>query len=439
MNAAIEQHFSLKRTSTVGGLIAAVGDRSIVYEAIANDEVYFDLERDLVQDDRSPVYQDRKAWELDKALRSAPPISVGRTGAICIQTGASLMYDGSRVRVMSEDLLSVWIRHGDGQLTSLSRESIPALIEAGRLTAVPPDEDPTPGIGMVANASPERQQRALEWYNRLLPHLNGSVGGALPNRTFRDKVKSYREAEATSGCGLAGLLDDFALRGNRTPRLMPEVEIEIAQALETEFGTPLAPNVATTLRLLNHRLKEKGLPPLGRKALVHRIGQLPPEQLADARYGHKVANAVRPPHQPSELPPSGDRAFEVGYIDSTQVDLSLISDRTNAKLPMAWLTVLLNGKPSFPLAWHLALHKPDTSSVLMTARDCVRRHNRLPDLIVYDLGSEHQTVSFDVLKATYKVDFLKRPRGNPRFSAAMESFFNAFNQYFIHQLEGNTK
>ncbi len=440
MNALIDQHLTDKRVSTVGNLINAVGAREPVYEAIANGEVIFDMQRDLVLDPRAPVYRDTLAWEADKALRLRPPVEVGKSGTICTQVGASLMYDGKKGRVLQVDLVSIWLKLVDGSLVSIEQEAVPGLVASGRLAVVPDDDGPSaPGHALVANASVESLTRALAWHSRLLPWITGESNEPLPDRTSRKRLQDFREAEAALGVGLAGLLDNIAKRGNRDSKLMPDVETEIGTFLEEEFGTPKAPNVASSLRLLNQHLRSKGLPALGRKSFVRRVNQLPPEELALKRYGHKVANAVRPPHEASGLPPAGDRAFQVAHIDSTQIDLELISDRTGAELPKAWITVVLNANPPMPLGWHIALHKANTVSVLMAIRDCVHRHNRLPDLMVYDLGSEHGSVSFDVLKATYRVDFVRRPRGNPRFGAVIESFFNTFNQYFIHQLDGNTK
>ncbi|MCX7070793.1 MAG: hypothetical protein NTW01_07320 [Gammaproteobacteria bacterium] len=438
MNPAIAKHLEQRPITTLAALFEITGNRAGVYEAVANAEVYFDLERDYVMDDRAPVYRDRAIWEADRISRSKPPVEVGAGGTIDTRVGSRLVYDGHPFQVVSGDSDSVWIRGDNGSILQIALDSFPGLVNAGRIRAVPSLQTAgQSGLAKIVAADPKNLARALRRYSLIEAWQSGKSISGIPERSLRRYRELFREAEALHGHGLAGLLDGQAGRGNRTVRVDNRVLDEVKLIVDNELLTDIAPTIATAHRLLNGRLREKGLPTLSRKTFNVHGEAVDRERWARARFGHKAANAQRPPHPASDIPVKGDRAWEIAHIDSQQIDLELISERTGGEVPLAWLSVMLNVNPVFPLGWYIAPHKPNEESILMVARNCVRRHNRLPDVVVYDLGSEHRGTTFDVLRATYKSDFIKRPGGNPRFGPEIESFWNSINQYVIHQLKGN--
>lgn len=438
MNTAIARHLEQRPITTLAALFEIARSRDEVYEAVANAEVFFDLERDYVMDDRAPVYRDRLIWEADHIFRSNPPVEVGASGTIDTRVGSRLVYDGHPFQVLSGDSDSVWIRGDNGSILQIALDSFPGLVNAGRLCAAPSLQTAGQnGLEKIVSADPENLARALRRYSLIEAWKLGKNLSGTSERSVRRYRELFRKAEALHGHGLVGLLDERACRGNRTARVDDRVLGEVKLILENELLTDVAPTIGTAHRLLNGRLREKGLPSLSRKTFNVHCRAIDRERWAQARFGHKAANAERPPHKPSAIPVKGDRAWELAHIDSEQIDLELISERTGQEIPLAWLTVMLNINPTYPLAWYIAPSRPSEESILMVARNCVRRHNRLPDVVVYDLGSEHRGTTFDVLRATYKSDFICRPGGNPRFGPEIESFWNSLNQYVLHQLRGN--
>jgi hypothetical protein len=76
---------------------------------------------------------------------------------------------------------------------------------------------------------------------------------------------------------------------------------------------------------------------------------------------------------------------------------------------------------------------------MMVLRECVRRHNRLPQILVVDGGPEFSSTYFETLLGRYEVTKKQRPGGKPRFGSVCERLFGTTNTRFIHNLAGNTK
>ena len=51
---------------------------------------------------------------------------------------------------------------------------------------------------------------------------------------------------------------------------------------------------------------------------------------------------------------------------------------------------------------------------MMVIRECVRRNQRLPQILVVDGGSDFNSVYFEALLAYYNITKLERPAADPR-------------------------
>jgi putative transposase len=75
----------------------------------------------------------------------------------------------------------------------------------------------------------------------------------------------------------------------------------------------------------------------------------------------------------------------------------------------------------------------------MALRECVHRHNRLPELVVVDWGPEFESIYFETLLARYECSKASRPKAKPRFGSVIERIFGTANTTFVHNLAGNTQ
>lgn len=74
----------------------------------------------------------------------------------------------------------------------------------------------------------------------------------------------------------------------------------------------------------------------------------------------------------------------------------------------------------------------------MVLRECVRRHGRLPQILVVDGGKEFDSVYFETLLARYECTKKTRPPAKPRFGSVCERLFGTSTQ-LIYILAGNTQ
>src|SRR5258708_36218312 len=93
-------------------------------------------------------------------------------------------------------------------------------------------------------------------------------------------------------------------------------------------------------------------------------------------------------------PRHGDRPFEIGHIDHTQVDIEVVCSRTGRSLGRPWMTILTDAFSRRCLALYLTFDAPSYRSCMMILRDCVRRHSRLPQIMVVDGGPEFRSTYF---------------------------------------------
>jgi hypothetical protein len=76
---------------------------------------------------------------------------------------------------------------------------------------------------------------------------------------------------------------------------------------------------------------------------------------------------------------------------------------------------------------------------MMIVRECVRRHARLPQILVLDGGKEFDSNYFEALLARFEITKKSRPPANARFGSTCERIFGTTNDQFLHNLQGNTQ
>jgi transposase InsO family protein len=158
------------------------------------------------------------------------------------------------------------------------------------------------------------------------------------------------------------------------------------------------------------------------------------------RRGRRAAYQMEPPYLELQLatPRHGDRPFHICHIDHTELDVEVLCSSTGRNLGRPWLTIFMDAFSRRLLALFLSFDPPSYRSCMMVLRECVRRHGRLPQILVVDGGIEFDSVYFETLLARYECTKKTRPPAKPRFGSVCERLFGTSTQ-LIYSLAGNTQ
>jgi transposase InsO family protein len=186
---------------------------------------------------------------------------------------------------------------------------------------------------------------------------------------------------------------------------------------------------------------ERGVAAPSYKTFARAVARRPQEEQVGKRQGPRAARQAAPFYWELALttPRHGDRPFEIGHVDHTQLDVELVCSRTGRPLGRPWATFLTDAFSRRLLAVALAFDPPSYRACMLVLRECVRRHQRLPETLVVDGGPEFGSVYFETLLARYECTKKSRPGAQPRFGSVCERLFGATNTRFVHTLVGNTQ
>jgi putative transposase len=186
---------------------------------------------------------------------------------------------------------------------------------------------------------------------------------------------------------------------------------------------------------------ERGVVAPSYRTFVQTTNRRPRREQVAKRQGPRAAAQAAPFYWELSLttPRHGDRPFELGHLDHTQVDVELVCSRTGRNLGRPWATFLSDAFSRRLLAVCLTFDAPSYRACMLALRECVRRHQRLPETVVVDGGAEFESVYFETLLARYGCTKKTRPSARPRFGSVCERLFGTTNTRFVHTLAGNTQ
>ncbi len=176
------------------------------------------------------------------------------------------------------------------------------------------------------------------------------------------------------------------------------------------------------------------------RATYYRLWDSTPHSSADAEHkgGRRLRNALSDVYDPSTKTIIATRAFATAHIDHWKADLFVVIGYVKGKKLTArpWVTAMVDSYSGEILALWLSLAAPSKKSCTMVIRDCVRRHGRLPEMLIVDGGSEFKSDHFAVMLATFGVIRCERPPEDPRFGKEVERLFGQFKERFARGLPG---
>lgn len=256
------------------------------------------------------------------------------------------------------------------------------------------------------------------------------LGDKMPHRYLRE----------ANGCGYVGLVPHWRQRGNRTQKLPEATLILLAEFIKQRYETFKQKSKRQVYSELVRQCEAEQLVAPSYPTFVKAVNHRPRHQQIEKPQGTRAAYPYEPFYFELSLttPRHGDRPFEIGHIDHTELDIELVCARTGRNLGRPWVTFLVDAFSRRLAAIHLSFDPPSYRACMMILRECVRRHGRLPQIIEVDGGREFASVYFETLLARYECTKKVRPGAKPRFGSVCERLFGTANTTFVHQLLGST-
>jgi putative transposase len=421
-----------------------------IYTLLATDQIYVDIyAAPLAEPERVHVFCDQetsRAWAT--AMRADEFSDRSRPHTLLVEPGAVVVWDGLPCTILYQGQTTLTLLTEDRRPLEISNSHFQALVQSGKVIGQATSSQreclSTQVSERLQKASPEALVSANRRYAIIQPVLEGHAPAdtTTPARTVRYWAARYREAAQELGCGYVGLLPRLAQSGNRRPRLPEQVVTAMDEFVEQEYETHKQKRKTEVYGELVNYCKSKGLLTIpSYKTFIASINRRPRYQQTQKRAGRRAAYRHEPMHWELSftLPRHGDRPFEVAHLDHTRLDVELADSRTGHRFGKPWATFLTDAFSRRLLAVYLTFDEPSYRSAMMVLRECVHRHNRLPELIVVDWGPEFRSTYFETLLARYECSKATRPTAAPRFGSVIERLFGTTNTTFIHNLAGNTQ
>jgi transposase InsO family protein len=417
----------------------------IVFAAITRDDLYVDLENDVLAEHASTqVYANSEVARAFHALEfrnATTRPSDTDIRAINFETGEELEWDGMVYTIKTVGEGHVYLQADDTKLLKLAKADVEKLVKSGDIkgTRVVAKHSQDLAIEVVTRAATSDLACATKRQDALNQPAHTRD---TSERTLRYWKSLQRRGEAIYGDGYIGLIPRTGQRGNRKRKVDSRV-VEIMQSvIDSELMSAQGKSTTLCYGIVVHRCREAGLMEPSEKTFRQEIKRTrSPFDLAIAREGARAA------YQHEEFvfvlehstPRHGDRPFEIAHIDHTEIDLQLVGTTFGENLGRPWLTLMLDAYSRAVLAFVLHFDPPSYRSCMLVMRECIRRHARVPSTLVVDNGKEFGSTYFESLLARVSTTKKSRPPHKSRFGSVMERFFGITNTAFLHNLQGNNK
>ena len=404
--------------------------RDDVHRLIAKGDVFVDLRAaGLMETEKVGVFPNR---ETAVAYGCVEDARCRGARFVRFTAGASIMWDGRVSTIVNSGEKTVTLLGDDRALTEIPVETFEMLVKNGRIAGAQPKLAPgSPRSELLSAASEEDLKVANRRFEVVRQRLTGEPPlepAPVPERTLRLWVSNYKQAQEQYGSGYLGLIPKSSQRGNRGSKLPDQSRALLKQFVEEDYETLKQKSRFATWAMLQRACEEKGTVIPSYVTFCRAVRQRPVFENVLKRRGRRAAYTHEPFYWQLDptTPRHGDRPFEIGHIDHTELDVELVCSGTGRVLGRPWMTLLIDAFSRRCLAPDLSFDAPSHRSCMMILRACVQRHGRLPQIIVIDGGPEFQSTYFEALLARYECIKKTRPPAKGRFGSLVERAFGTF-------------
>ena len=433
---------------TLANLLSIIKEHDLpadrIYQLIATDRLYVDLSAcALAKPDKAQLYLNLEVATMYGRASTSP--FRGRAAYPMFHPGSHIQWGDNVWEVINREEKQTWLRNSADKLIRLDNTSIDELIEKGAIKRYVVAIDSTQKeaiLSKINSATPEQLAEANHRFNLLMAFQSGSSCEEL-NVSLRALYywqARFRAAEEKFNSGFLGLISNAPSRGNNSRKLPIETISLMEKFIDTNYETTKQPTRYSVWCELIKACDDLGIIAPSYQTFCDAVRKRPADK-QKKRLGRRGGYKNEPFYIELDLktPRHGDRPFEIGHIDHTELDTELICSQTGENLGRPWLTLLIDAYSRMVLAFCLTFDRPSYRSCMMVLRECVRRHQRLPQTLVLDGGREFRCTYFESLLAYYRITSKYRPPSKARFGSVCERIFGSTSTRLLYNLVGNTQ
>ena len=415
-----------------------------IYTLLVQHELQIDLYQASLSENPELVKVFPK--EYKKIVEEQPKSQIQDSGIQFIaRVGQQLLWNGCQLEIINSGQTQTASLTDKGKVIQIFNQELSNLVRTGAISVVALQETKTKQMKqLLERASKQDCAEANHRYQIITRYLSGARSNQnqeVSIRTIQRWLNQWNQAEQLYGSGYVGLLPRINQKGNRKQKLPPLTHKLIAEYIANDYETYKQKSKRAVYgALVNACEREKTAVP-SYKTFLKFCNCRPTYEQIKKRQGSRSAYSNEPFYWELEFttPRHGNRPWAICHLDHTQLDIELVSSKTQALLGRPWVTFLSDAYSRRILAFYLTFDAPSYRSCMMVIRDCVSRHGRLPQCLVVDGGKEFSSVYFERLLAMYECTSKTRPGAKPRFGSVCERLFGTANTMFIHNLAGNTQ
>lgn len=427
-----------------------IASKDDIYSLIVENRIYVDLYSYFLGESHNmPVFTDE---DTAQSYSNITAHRISDNGTIKPEIfhlipDKKITWDGNGYKIINVGENEIAIVDRSDNIREINRKLFEKLISKGKIRSFSKDDDEetvtSKDLEILLHADRKSLAEANRRLNFVLRYLNDKESVKdfpVSERTVKRWLKSYQQSELANGKGYFGLIPK-PNNGNNNLKLEEESIEKLNKYILNDFETLKAKNRRTVYESYKSECKKRGIIPASYVTFCKYIKSRPKDVQTLKRQGKRAAYKYEKFYWRLEMdtPRHGERPFHIAHIDHTELDIELIDSKTGKNLGRPWLTILMDAFTRKILAIYITLSQPSKITGMMVLRECVRRHNRLPQILVVDGGKDFSCIYFETLLALFEVNKKTRPPAKARFGSVLERLFRTNDTQFIHNLQGNTK
>jgi transposase InsO family protein len=437
----------LKKTSNV----ATPDD---IFSLIAFERIYVDLQTNLLPNpEKVRVFVSEeiaKAYSnvIGAGRINATSQSCSRPNVVEVKPNCEILWDGRGWKILNVGEFNITLINESDETLQIQKRIFEAFVKNGDIVGVnslAQENHFNPKIREIFSKSSAKDFKTANYRAEIVKaFLEDDLCENIPQRTLREWKANYRKAEIQFGVGMGYLgLIPKPRQGNGNSKILEENKELLIEFIENEYETIVQENRTSVYKSYSEECKSRFFEPASFRTFCEYVKKRDMKEQTLKRKGKRAAYKHEEFYWElsTKTPRHGERPFHIADIDHTELDIELVDSDTGNNLGRPWLTILIDAFSRKILAVYLTFDPPSYRSnlILMILRECVRRHGRLPQILVVDGGKEFSSVYFESFLAMYEVTKKTRPPAKPRFGSVVERIFGTTNTMFINNLQGNTQ